>query len=179
MIIAFTGHTDIEKACGYPIKEDGKIYDKQSFDIVYSNIYSGLIEFCENQKINFNDLTLVSGMARGVDEVVAFIAMNHSLKLIACIPASIAWHKNRPPSRGIRSQAIWYDHILGYNRLEVIEVPKGNFPFVNFARNFKMVEIADKVVSYKRYDSTGTDHCIKEAKKQNKYLGNTKERYDK
>ena len=40
------------------------------------------------------------------------------------------------------------------------------------ARNVDMVEIANAVVSYKKYDSAGTDHCIKEAKKRNKYLGN-------
>ena len=35
-----------------------------------------------------------------------------------------------------------------------------------------MIDISKVVVSYKKYNSSGTDHCIKEAKKRNKYLGN-------
>lgn len=35
-----------------------------------------------------------------------------------------------------------------------------------------MVDIATDVVSFKQYDSTGTDHCIKYAKKECKYIGN-------
>ena len=35
-----------------------------------------------------------------------------------------------------------------------------------------MVDIATDVVSFKQYDSSGTDHCIKYAKKECKYIGN-------
>lgn len=35
-----------------------------------------------------------------------------------------------------------------------------------------MIDISTDVVSFRHFESSGTDHCIKYAKKENKYRGN-------
>lgn len=118
---------------------------------------------------------IIVGMARGVDEIAGIVAMDMGLEIICCVPHSIAWHKNRVASNRGRVQALLYDRFLNYNKAFWYEIRKtysSGWPFANFARNAFMVDLADKVISFKCYDSTGTDHCIKLAKKANKYAGN-------
>jgi len=178
VIVSITGHTNIEKALGLDlVQEHGATYNKEAFYKVYSEILEGLIAFCKEKQIQLSDLTLVSGMARGVDEVFAFVAIRNGLKLILSIPGSISWHRNRTLSRNMRAQAIYYDEILAYNNLvNTVEVTKsyngGNFNLVNLARNQHMVDISDGVFCYKSYESTGTNDCILRAKKQNKFIKN-------
>ena len=178
MKIAITGHTNIEKATGLGLKEkNGKKYNKKAFDLTYKQIEDNLKLFCKKNNIKFKELTLISGMARGIDEVFAILAIRNNLKLILSIPGSIQWHKNRSLSRDMRAQAIYYEKILNYKNIESInEIKKdynnGNFYFVNMARNQHMVDIADGVFCYKSYDSRGTDDCINRAKKKGNFLGN-------
>lgn len=178
MIVAITGHTNIEKATNNPLTAPHGIkYNKNAFDMVYNDIFSHLHDYCHNHSIRFSDLTLVSGMARGVDEVFAILAIRNDLPLILSIPNSIPWHSSRSLSRGMRAQAVYYEKILNYsNLLEVHEINKHydnkKYPFANFARNQHMVDIADVVFSYKAYDSTGTDDCIKRALQKRNYRGN-------
>jgi hypothetical protein len=180
MKIAITGHTNIEKCIGIDLINNGDIYNGETFKIVYSTILSGLNNYLINNKMSLNDITFISGMARGVDEIWAAIAIHYYQPLIISVPNSVKWHKDRPPSRGTRAQAIYYDWILNYSRLTIQEIKKDYnspnnieiYPYANAARNQHMVDIADGVFSFKRYDSTGTDDCIKRAQKQNKYLGN-------
>jgi hypothetical protein len=47
-----------------------------------------------------------------------------------------------------------------------------NYAYGNFFRNHYMVDIADYVASYLKYESTGTRHCINVAMGQGKYIGN-------
>jgi len=178
MKIAITGHTNIEKAIDLDLSYDhGQKYNKEAFDKVYKIVEDNLKLYCFNNKITFNELVLISGMARGIDEIFAILAIRNDLGLILSIPGSISWHKNRSLSRGMRAQAVYYDRILGYkNILEIVEVQKtyngGKYHFVNMARNQHMVDISDGVFSFKSYDSTGTDDCINRATKSEKYLGN-------
>jgi predicted Rossmann fold nucleotide-binding protein DprA/Smf involved in DNA uptake len=175
MILAITGHTNIEKAVGLPLKyPNGIKYDKKAFDIVYSKIETHLKNYCSSHNIDFSSLTFVSGMARGIDEVFAILAIRNNLNLILSIPSSIQWHKNREFSRNMRAQAIYYDRILSYQKLTIFEIKKSynNAYFVNMARNQHMVDISDGVFSFKSYNSSGTDDCIRRAKKSDKYLGN-------
>lgn len=165
MIIAFTGHANIEKACGKTLKSDGEVYDDEAYRITKEALKDALFNKANAQKGD----TIISGMARGVDEIAADIAIERGLKLICAIPASVEWHKSRPKSRGIRAQAINYDGILAYENATVVEVKKKyqgkQYIFVNFARNQYMIDRADKLIAFKRYDSTGTDDCINRAKK--------------
>lgn len=169
MKIAITGHTNIEKSLNLLlIADNGQKYNEDAFKKVFNYISEGLKKY--------NNPTIISGMARGVDEVFAFYAIKNNLPLILSVPNSIKWHKNRNLSRNMRAQAVYYDKILDYDKLEIYEIKKeynGNtYPFANFARNQHMVDIADGIFSFKTYDSTGTDDCIKRAKQQQKYLGN-------
>ena len=168
-IIALTGHTNIEKALDLKLIDDtGQKYNQAAFSEVFKMM---------SEKLSIYDKpVLVSGMARGADEVFAFYAIKHNLELILSIPNSITWHKNRGLSRGLRAQAIFYDYILEYNKLTIYEIKKDYnnniYQFANFARNQHMVDISDGVFSFKSYESTGTNDCIKRAEEQNKYLGN-------
>ena len=167
-ILAFTGHRDIEKAYGVE-NITVETYDKESFNKCYNVVKSYLESYIKvNKKVK-----VVIGMARGFDEVVGIVAMNLKLPLILCIPGSLEWHKNRKDSK--RVQAIYYDDFLNYKNKEIFEVKKNystGHRFVNFARNCFMIDISTDVVSFRHFESTGTDHCIKYAKKENKYRGN-------
>jgi hypothetical protein len=82
----------------------------------------------------------------------------------------------------MRAQAIFYDYILSYDKLEIFEIKKiynnKEYYFANFARNQHMVNISDGVYCFKSYNSSGTDDCIKRAKEQNKFLGNIYDNFE-
>lgn len=179
MKIALTGHTNIEKANNLKLLNNGEQYDPVAYKLTYDAMVQGLKDISADQGFDFNNLELITGMARGADEVFAMIALDFNLKLICSIPHSVQWHRNRDYSRGVRAQAIQYDKILSYckkNNYPICEIKKNYndkvFQFANFARNQHMVDSADFLISYKRYDSTGTDHCIDLGKSVGKYLGN-------
>lgn len=182
MKIALTGHTNIEKANDSKLLENGNVYDEEIFIKVYNEIRDELLNICEDKDIDYNDLTLISGMARGADEVLAEIAVDDGLNLILSIPHTIHWHKNRGLRKSssstplVRAQAINYNKFLEYEKSTIFEIKKtygeGGHKYANFARNQHMVDKADLLISYKRYNSTGTNHCIKEGLKQDKYVGN-------
>lgn len=118
---------------------------------------------------------IIVGMARGVDEIAGLVAMDLGLDIVCCVPHSVAWHKNRVATNKGIVQALFYNRFLEYDKAFWFEIKKtysSGWPFANFARNAFMVDLADKVISFKCYDSAGTDHCIKLAKKANKYAGN-------
>ncbi len=170
--ISITGHADIERCIFKKPKQEGQIYDKEAYDEVYKNI-----EKVINKLFPDKDITLISGMARGADEIFAKFAINNNLPLILSIPGSVKWHKDRGLSRGIRAQAIDYEDILKYkNIVKIYEVNKNYngkmYDYVNFARNQQMVDISDKVLSYRIYQSSGTDNGIKVATEAKKYIGN-------
>jgi hypothetical protein len=177
MIVGITGHTNIEKASGKKINGVGAEYDLESYETVLADIEKVLHIVADEYQIAFNDMTLVSGMARGIDEIFAEIAVRNNLKLILSIPNSIGWHKNRNLSRGVRAQAINYDRYVKYvNTVSIVEVKKDYrgkvYQFANFARNQNIIDESNLVLSYKAYDSTGTDDAIRAAKDANKYFGN-------
>ncbi len=176
MRIAITGHMDIERCHGITQTNNHK-YNAVAFLKTYNEIEYYLKELCMVKRIQFSELTLISGMARGVDEVFAHIAMNNNLKLILSVPKSIEYHHHKvvKDTPNIKIQAIDYNTILKYPNIEVHEVNdnmnKGGYGYF-LARNQSMVDLSDCVLSYKRYESTGTNDCIDRAKLQNKYYGN-------
>ena len=170
--LAFTGHTNIEKICN--VEYIPEKYNKIVFGLIYKEINNKIINLLK--QYSKDELVIISGMARGVDEIAAIVAMNQELNLVCAVPHSVEWHKNRK-DEGKRLQAIFYDEILKYPKAKIFEIKKSygdGHKYANFARNAFMVDIADQVLSFKAYDSTGTDHCIAYAKKQNKYMGNLK-----
>lgn len=180
MRIAFTGHANIENAFNKQILNAGEEYLQEVFDKVFNDIEQFIKKTYIDKGIR---ITIIDGMARGVDEIAALIAIKLKLPLILSVPNSVKYHKNRSHSRGIRAQAINYESILEYeNIVDIHEISKYyynggvvlNYKYANFARNQNMVDIADVVYSYKisSYDSVGTDDCVKRAEKQHKYEGN-------
>lgn len=169
--LAFTGHTNIEKC--YGIEQIPEKYNQEAFESCYADIKNYIDSYIKkypNEKI-----VIITGMARGVDEVAGLVAMDLCLEIICAVPHSIEWHKNRENTSKGRVQAIYYNRFLQYQKASWCEIKKsysGGHQFANFARNCFMVDIATDVVSFKQYDSSGTDHCIKYAKKEGKYIGN-------
>ncbi|SMC08405.1 DNA-processing protein DprA [Nitratiruptor tergarcus] len=169
MKIAITGHVNIEKANGKKLIDYRK-YDEEVFEKVYEEIALMMEKVFEDLHIEKNDVVLISGMARGVDEIFALYAMNNGLPLFAAIPHKIYWHKARKES------AIRYDEILEYAKKSAgfQEISKNykNIGSSFFARNQFMVDMADIVISYMKYNSPGTMDTIKRAKEAGKYYGN-------
>lgn len=169
--LAFTGHTNIEKC--YGIDQIPEVYNEEVYNSCYSDIKNYIDSYIKkypNEKI-----IIITGMARGVDEVAGLVAIDLDLDIICSVPHSIVWHKNRENTSKGRVQAISYDKFLEYHKASWVEIKKsysGGHQFANFARNCFMVDIATDVVSFKQYDSSGTDHCIKYAKTEGKYSGN-------
>jgi hypothetical protein len=179
MKIAITGHANIENALDYPLIDEGNNYNITVYEKVYIDILTALFNISEKLNIPFSNFNLISGMARGVDEIFALIAVYNNLPLHLSIPNSVNWHKHRLPSRGLRAQAIHYDFILQNGNIQTIsEIKKdymnGNYKYANMARNQHMIDIADIIISYKvpEYSSAGTDDGIYRAQKANKYYGN-------
>jgi len=178
MVVTITGHLNIERCFGIN-QLDNSVYDKESYNNVFNDIENYLINFVKEHGIKLKDLELVSGMARGVDEIFALIAIKHNLKLIISIPKSINYHRNKiiKETPNLKIAALKYKEILEYKKLTIIEVNdnlnKGGYGYF-LARNADMVNRSDYVFSYKCYDSTGTNDCIERAKSNNKYKGNIK-----
>ena len=180
--LAFTGHTNIEKCYGEKQIPDGFSYNtnciggigNDSANKLYTQIKKAIIKFIESCPVG-KKIRIIVGMARGVDEIAGIVAMDMGLDIVCCVPHSIMWHANRVPTNKGIVQALFYDRFLKYDKAFWFEIKKNyssGWPFANFARNAFMVDLADKVLSFKCYDSSGTDHCIKLAKKVNKYAGN-------
>lgn len=171
MKIAITGHTNIEKANGTN-RPDGRRYEDKVFHEVFQEIEEMIEKVLNKLDVNIKNLTLISGMARGIDEIFALYAIRHDLPLIAAIPYRKNWH------RANKNSAIHYDEILDYiekrDNSFYKEIEKGynGTPNAFFARNQYMVDICDGMLSYMKYRSTGTIDAITRAKKDKKYLGN-------
>jgi len=183
VIIGFTGHTNIEKANGIEIKDNGRIYNNEIYEKVLNEIKASINELKKVK--NIKDIGIVSGMARGVDEIAAYYAIINNLPLILSIPNSIKWHRNRPFSRGVKAQAIKYDEIIKYvlNRInngckysKINEISSNylgiQYKYANEARNQNIIDASTYVISYLKYPSTGTLDGIKKAKEKNKYFIN-------
>ena len=181
--LAFTGHTNIEKCydelqtpfgCSYNCVMINGI-GEDSANKAYRQIKKAIEKFIESNPSGIRKVRIIVGMARGVDEIAGLVAMDMELDIVCCVPHSISWHQNRQPTNKGRVQALFYEKFLNYPKAFWFEIKKtysSGWPFANFARNAFMVDLADKVLSFKCYDSAGTDHCIKYAKSQNKYAGN-------
>ena len=180
--LAFTGHTNIEKCYGEKQLPDGFSYNCSEVNGIGDDAVNKLYRQIKKAIEKFNEMTpngikprVIVGMARGLDEIAGIVAMDMDLEIVCCVPHTIEWHATRPPTNKGYVQARYYNRFLNYPKAFWIEVKKtysSGWPFANFARNALMVDIANKVLSFKCYDSTGTDHCIKLAKKANKYAGN-------
>lgn len=124
---------------------------------------------CIKDKINtfskFEGLTLISGMALGVDQIFAKLAMDLDLPLIAAIPCQN--HSSKWPKKSQER----YDNILAYNKCEQVLVNDTVYaPWVMQKRNEWIVDNCDLLIAV--FDGTpgGTANCVNYAKKIKKTI---------
>ena len=180
--IGFTGSRNIEEQNDILLKNKGISYNDNAYNLVYKEIDIIVKTIMLENNLNYNDLKIVSGMARGIDEIRAIYRMDRNIPLILSIPESILHHKNKKSTK-IKTQAIKYNQILKYvkndERSKIFEIKddyNGNkYKYANFARNQLIVDVSDIVVSYMKVHSNGTYDCIQRRKKQKKYYGNIDE----
>lgn len=177
MKIGITGHTNIEKCFKKFTPKNGNVYNTKVYETIYNDIETVIKKIVKFKGVPLEDIIIVSGMARGIDEIFADFAVRNNLKLILSIPSSINWHMNRGPSRGIRAQAVNYKKFLNYeNTIKINEVPKFyngiQYKYVNMARNQNLIDESDLFLSFKIYDSVGTLDAINKSKLAKKYFGN-------
>lgn len=182
--LAITGHANVEKANKLEYINDN--YDEELKQEIYNDIKITVKHIKEKYQISSNELVIISGMARGADEIFAEYAIKNNLDLILSIPHSVSWHQNRDKRSGnVRAQAVNYENILEYvkNKMKeenscsgIYEIKKdyknANYKYANFARNDFMVDICDGIFSYYKDISHGTEHAINSAIRANKYIGN-------
>lgn len=115
----------------------------------------------------FGKVEVVSGMAEGFDELIAFAAIQLDIPFHACIPhsgyADYYWRRNS---------------VTGSDRLDTFQFLLDRAASVeyvcysiyvngvhsNFIRNERMVELADEFIVYDP-TSAGTSHCLKAIKR--------------
>lgn len=172
MKIGITGHCNIEK-CHNENDSNTFIYNKIAYEKTFNEIETEVLNYIKEKEIQ--DVTFISGLARGVDEIFALIAIKHNFKLILCIPKEIEWYKNKTVN-DLKIQALEFEKIVNYKKvIKIVEsndnYGKGNYGYF-LKRNEDIVTESDVIFSYKKYESTGTNDCIQRAIKQNKFLKN-------
>lgn len=170
--IGITGHCNIERAYNKNDK-DTHIYNEEVFQKVFLDIETFILNYIKREKIN--NPCFISGMARGVDEIFALIAIKHNLPLIICVPNNLNWYKNKL-IEGRKIQALNFDLILNYKNLISIKESTSNLNLGNYgyflSRNSSIVFHSNIIFSFKKYESQGTNDCIDKAINDNKYGGN-------
>ncbi len=180
--IGFTGSRNVEEQNNMTLLNKGIIYNDRAYNLVYKEIDIAVKTIMLENNLNFSDLRIVSGMARGFDEIRAIYRMDRNIPLILSIPESAIHHKNKTSVK-IKTQAIKYNQILKYvendDKSQLFEIKDDykdeKFKYANFARNQHIVDMSDTVVSYMKSHSNGTYDCIQRRKKQKKYYGNIDE----
>ncbi len=101
---------------------------------------------------------ILTGMALGVDQLFALIAINEGIKVHASIPC--ANHESRWP----RKSRELYHKILKDDLVQVYMVDDGPYaPWKMQKRNQYMVDKCDKLIAVWDGSSGGTANCIKYA----------------
>ena len=142
MIVAFTGHRPQDLGYGFEPGNKMELEIKKSMRQIL---------------VALNATTVISGMAVGVDQYAAEVALEMGLKLVCAIPF-----------RG--QEAIWpkpakerYNNILS-KATEVHVVCSGGYePAKMQVRNIWMVDHCDAVVAYWKGTPGGTGNCVKYA----------------
>jgi uncharacterized phage-like protein YoqJ len=146
MKIAITGHR--------PHKL-GNDYDLTS--PLINNIKLEIIHNLERYPLD--SLTLISGMALGIDTLFALIAIELELNLIAAIPFKGQESKWPFGSR------LKYNYILSYEKCEKIIVSGGGYhPSKMQKRNEWMVDNCDVLIAVWDGTAGGTANCVEYAK---------------
>ncbi len=152
MKIAFTGHRPNKESMNQEWDGVGKCSDYIRYEV-------------NKELLNHTDITIISGMALGVDMIAAELAIKHGFPLIAAIPfigQERMW---------VKSSKDRYSGILGYKNCTQHIVCEGGYSAYKMqVRNEWMVDNCDLLIAV--YDGTtgGTANCVNYAKKVNKQI---------
>ena len=109
------------------------------------------------------NITLISGMALGVDTIWAELAISNSLKLIAAIPCQ-GQERTWPPKSQER-----YNNILTNPLTTVVMVSEEPYhPSLMHKRNVWMVDNSDMLVAVWDGSDGGTYNCVDYARRMSK-----------
>jgi len=148
MIVSFTGHRP-DKLGGYQIPNPTYRHVCQQIDKVLRELKPDKI---------------ITGMALGVDQWAANIALKMEIPYIAAVPF-LGQEKAWPPS----SQRV-FNTLLKWAS-EVVIVSEGDYhPAKMQIRNEWMVDRADKVIAIWDGTKGGTGNCVDYAKSKNKEI---------
>jgi uncharacterized phage-like protein YoqJ len=150
MKIAITGHRPNKLNNEYGMKGPCSTY-----------IRSEILKVLEKE----NNPVIISGMAIGVDQIFALMAIELNFKLIAAIPF-VGQEKMWPQ----KSQDI-YKQILEYKNIEKVIVCQGSYsPEKMQIRNKWMVDNCDKIIAVFDGTNGGTKNCVTYARSQKKEM---------
>jgi uncharacterized phage-like protein YoqJ len=142
MIISFTGH------------RPDKIFGKEKY--IFEEIEKKLVELKPDK--------IISGMAVGVDQIAACVAVKLSIPFIAAVPfegQEKIWPKEAKAH---------YNHLLS-KTTEIKIVCEGGFTAWKFQkRNEWMVDNSDILIACWNGSSGGTANCVKYAEKIKKEI---------
>jgi uncharacterized phage-like protein YoqJ len=113
----------------------------------------------------YSKLTLITGMALGIDTLFAKLAIEMNIPFIAAVPCfnqQAIW----PP----KSQKIYEDIIMHELCTVVIVSPRVYDPSVMRIRNEWMVDNCDALIAVWDGSSGGTANCVKYAKHKNRHI---------
>lgn len=156
MKIAITGHRPHKLGNDYDLTSDLIIRIKIA---IRENIRQILI----NKNLEQKDLTLITGMALGIDTLFAKIAIEYNIPFIAAIPCKeqyIKWPK--------KSQETWLS-IINNPLCEVQYISREPYtPSCMDVRNQWMVDNCDLIIGVHDGSKGGTYNCLEYAKKKGK-----------
>lgn len=154
MKIAITGHRSNKLGGDYDLKSG-----------LMMSIRAKIIETIMNPLPNPDELTLISGMALGIDTLFAKIAIGLNIPLIAAIPCN---EQDRTWPQ--RSREI-YHNLLDYNKIQIYHVTGREYSHACMQkRNEWVVDNCDKLIAV--WDGTpgGTANCVKYAQSVGKEI---------
>ncbi len=109
-------------------------------------------------------VTVVSGLARGIDTAAHVSAIRHGGRTAAVIGTPLS--KAYPAENADLQEQIWREHLLLSPFREGAAVHRGNFP----ARNRVMAAVSDATVIIEASDTSGTLHQAAECQRLGRWL---------
>jgi len=158
MKIAITGHRPNKLGNDYDLTSD--LVKEIKFEI--QNI---ITQYNNVARDNWTPLTLITGMALGIDTLFAQISIENKIPFTAAIPCI------NQDKMWIQKSKDLYHSILKHKLCSIIYVSDKEYDLECMnKRNEWMVDNCDLLIAVWDGTSGGTANCIKYAKKKKKYI---------
>lgn len=153
MKIAITGHRPNKLGNDYDLTSPLLMWIKQEIH-----------KIVDHEILQFKDITLITGMALGIDTLFAKIAIESKLPFIAAIPCKGQDSMWKVPSRML------YQELLQHELCSPYYVTKGLYSSTCMQkRNEWMVDNCDLLIAVWDGSNGGTANCVNYAAKQGKF----------